>query len=228
MKNKTLLFLKAVRAFFVVLLIAVAGLSQVKAQTFTVGDMNYSINEDGSTVTLIGHVEGLSGQIEIPESVELYGISYPVTVIGSAAFVDCGLTGSLVIPNSVKRIHWRAFAGNAFESITLGNSLNRLDYGVFEYCGNITEVTIPSSVNYLETRVFGGCTNLTTLNYNAEWVDGCVGGGWDNWLDGTSLSAVNFGDGVRRIPCDFLNDVSGLPIQQIVIPESAGASYFYW
>ena len=220
MKTKTLPMFKAARAAFVVLLLAFAGLTQVKAQTFTVGDLNYSINDDGSTVTLTGHVDGFSGQLVIPESVQLYGNDYPVTNIGDGAFENCGLTGSLVIPTFVTRIGYRTFAGNNITSLTINNNLAELIYGAFEYCSQITEVTIPKSVRHLETRIFGGCTNLATLNYNAVWAEGCVGGGWDNWLEGTSLSTVNIGGDVQNIPCDFLNDVGNLPVNQIVLPES--------
>ena len=219
--KKAFLHLKnAVLPALLALLLSIAGLTNALAQTFTVGDLNYTINDDGATVTLIGHVDGFSGELVIPESVELYEIFYPVTAIGDGAFEDCGLTGSLVIPNSVTRIGWRAFAGTGIISVTFGNSLSQLIYGAFEYCNNLVEVTIPSSVTYIETRVFGGCSNITTLNYYAIWAEGCVGGGWSNWFEGTSLNTVNIGEEVQRIPCDFLNDVANLPINQIILPES--------
>ena len=111
--SKTHLLLKrATRAALLFLLLGVAGLTNVFAQTFTVGNLNYSINDDGATVTVTGHVDGTAatGELVIPESVEMYGTTYPVTTIGNSAFYNCtGLTGSLVIPNSVIAIEYRAF-----------------------------------------------------------------------------------------------------------------------
>ena len=75
MKNKTLPLFRAVSAAFVVLLLSMVGVSQVNAQTFTVGDLNYSINDDGVSVTVTGHVDGTAatGELVIPESVEQWG-----------------------------------------------------------------------------------------------------------------------------------------------------------
>ena len=80
--------------------------------TFTVGDLNYRVNDDEISVTVIGHVDGAlaTGELNIPESVSYEGQDYAVTVIGNVAFANCsGLTGDLTIPNSIVTIEWGAF-----------------------------------------------------------------------------------------------------------------------
>ena len=222
------------KTFLLALLLSVAGM--MRAQTFTVGNLNYSINDDGTTVTLTGHVDGenATGSLVIPESVDLYDVSYPITRIGGYAFnFNSGLTGDLVIPNSVTEIQERAFrhCSGLTGKLTLGNSLVTLDWECFESCGFTGAVTIPSSMIRINNRVFAGCSGITTLNYNAEWANEwcCGGGDWYNWLVGTSITTVNIGEGVRYIPCDFMND-NGLSISHITLPESVthiGGNAFY-
>lgn len=83
---------------------------------FTVGDLNYRVNNDGVSVTVTGHVNGyeatgplvipsfcfhLTGDLTIPNSVE---------TIGAGAFFQCsGFNGTLTIGESVKYIGDYAF-----------------------------------------------------------------------------------------------------------------------
>ena len=129
------------------LLFSVAGVTNAFAQAFTLGNLNYSLNDDGASVTVTGHVDGTSatGELVIPESVELYGTTYPVTVIGSNAFSECyGLTGSLAIPNSVTTIGSEAFYGcyGFTGSLTLGDAVQSIGNYAFSNCGFTGELTI--------------------------------------------------------------------------------------
>ena len=51
---------------------------------FTVGNLNYRVNDDNVSVTVIGHVDGYNAQgaLDIPESVSYEGHDYAVTVVG--------------------------------------------------------------------------------------------------------------------------------------------------
>ena len=79
---------------------------------FTVGDLFYRVNDDEVSVTVIGHVDGIhaTGALSIPDSVSYEGNDYVVTDIENNAFANSpGLTGDLVIPNSVTHIGESAF-----------------------------------------------------------------------------------------------------------------------
>ena len=167
MKVRTLQFGKALSAALFVLLLSVAGLTKALAQSFTVGSLNYSVNDDGTTVTVTGHMDGTSASdaLTIPELVTFEGNDYSVTVIGDYAFEVCsGFTGSLTIPNSVTTIgEWAfsdcyGFTGN----LTIPNSVTTIGDGAFYYCSGFTgSLTIGNSVTTIGDYAFGDCSGFT-------------------------------------------------------------------
>ena len=225
MKLKLLLWKRAAFAVLLILLLSAVGMTNAVAQTFTMGNLNYSLNNDGASVTVLGHVDGTAatGELVIPESVELYGTSYPVTVIGSSAFSGChGLTGSLVIPNSVITIGESAFNScYGFTSLTLGDAVQTISWAAFYYCYNLSgTLTIPEDVTYIDGEAFGACYGFTSLNYNATncSVYQTSYEGY-SWIAYTPFTTVNIGENVQTIPNYFLYGRSSLT-GELVIPES--------
>ena len=129
-----------------------------------------------------------SGKLVIPEKVKYGGKEYVVSVIGDNAFSRCsGLTGSLVIPNSVTHIGYCAFfccsgftgsltipksvtsiAGQAFDgcssltgSLTIPNSVTTIGHRTFKGCKFTGSLIIPNSVTRIEESVFDGCSGFT-------------------------------------------------------------------
>ena len=178
-------FLFKKRAFLSVLLVlfAFAGMAQT---TFTSGDLNYSINADGVSVTLTGHVDGYNatGPLNIPESVNYEGNDYAVTNIGNSAFLYyfyltslslpnslitiedgafaycSGFTGDLIIPNSVITIGQSAFfTCYAFDGdLVIGNSVTTIGEYAFDDCNGMHGVlNIPSNVTTIGLDAFRYC-----------------------------------------------------------------------
>ena len=160
-------FGKAMSAALFVLLLVAAGPKNALAQSFTVGNLNYSVNDDGVSVTVTGHVDGTAatGELVIPESVEYYGNNYTVTAIDNYAFMNCfGLTGSLTIPNSVTTIGNYAFYGcSGFTgSLPIGNSVTTIGFGAFNGCSGFTgSLTISNSVTTIGNYAFQNCSGFT-------------------------------------------------------------------
>lgn len=189
MQNKTLQKKRALRTALLVLLMSAMG--KLSAQDFTVSDLNYRVNDDGTTVTVTGHVDGTeaTGSLVIPESVTFEGTTYAVTTIGDNAFDGCyGFTGSLNIGNSVTTIGDYAFHGcyyftgdltipNSVASIgdfafynccglttlTIGNSVTSIGGFALASCGFTGELIIPNSVVTIGFRAFAYCNNVTGL-----------------------------------------------------------------
>jgi hypothetical protein len=136
--NVSILHRKRVaKAVLLFLLLSVVGMTN--AQMITVGNLNYSINADGETVTLTGHVDGQSatGGLTIPATVNHGGHAYTVTTIQESAFYGCsGLTGTLAIPNSVTYIGSQSFYYcEGLNTISFGNAVNYIGNDAFTYTG---------------------------------------------------------------------------------------------
>ena len=105
-----------------------------------------------------------TGNVDIPESVDYNGNTYPVTYIGSDAFNDCLNLTSVNIPNSVTSIGILAFAYcSALTSITIGNSVKSIEEAAFSGCSSLTSVTIPNSVTSIGKSAFSSCSDLTSV-----------------------------------------------------------------
>ena len=129
--------------------------------------------------------------IQCPGAKTSIAILDSITSIGNYAFSNCSGLTSITIPNSVTSIGEFAFYG----------------------CSGLTSVTIPNSVTSIRYEAFCNCDNLTTLNFNAI---NCQDFG-SYFTFGRSLTTVNIGDSVERIPAYFVQDCSGLT--SVSIPD---------
>ena len=88
-----------------------------------------------------------------------------VTTIGYMAFFNCsGFTGDLVIPNSVAKIEEYAFynCSGFTGNLTLGNSMTTIGSSAFSGCSGLTgSLTIPNSVISIGNSAFSGCSGFT-------------------------------------------------------------------
>ena len=91
-------------------------------------------------------------------------------------------------------------------SVTIGNKVTRLMYGLFEYCTGLTSVMIPESVTSIGNGAFRGCSGLTSVNIpenvtsiEADAFCGCSG-----------LTSVNIPESVTSIGGGAFRGCSGL------------------
>ena len=98
------------------------------------------------------------------------------TTIGSYAFNTCtGLTGDLVIPNSVTSIGFSAFGYSGLTGdLVIPNSVTTIGDYAFYVCSGLTgDLVIPNSVTSIGNYAFNGCSSVTALYTNtpaASWV----------------------------------------------------------
>lgn len=192
MKSKNLQMNRALRSVLFVLLLSVVGIGKMDAQEFTVGTLRYSINDDGTSVTVRGLAQGVSasGSLMIPGMVSHEGTEYSVTTIGDRAFYGCrGFSGGLLIPASVTTIGYEAFmhcegftgdliipnsvttiGGSAFSycwsfngSLIIGNSVTTIEGEAFFWCEKLTSVSLPNSLSSIGYRAFNSCTKITSF-----------------------------------------------------------------
>ncbi len=89
MKLYTLRLKRTVSVALVVLLLNAVGLTKAFTQSFTVGDLNYSFNSDGVSVTMTDHVDGTAatGELVIPETVTYERNDYAMNTIANDGYI---------------------------------------------------------------------------------------------------------------------------------------------
>ncbi len=133
-----------------------------------------------------------------------YNIKIPntVTSIGSYAFANTLICGSLIIPNSVTEIKEGAFENcKKLSSLTLPSNLKRIESLVFKSCGFSGSLTIPNSVNEIGHHAFYDCNNFTKeliLSENLKTIGsyafaGCSGFSEGNLTIPNSVTVIGIG-----------------------------------
>ena len=144
---------------FLLSIAVLVGLSAA-AQTFAVGDLNYTVTGT-ATVEVSGLANSTATSIDVPATVENGGTTYTVTAIGDQAFRWASIT-SAIIPSSVEVIKHGAFNGADLVSITLNEGLKEIgDYSLA--CKYLTAIDVPSTVTRIGDDAFFGANALANV-----------------------------------------------------------------
>lgn len=139
----------------------------------TQGNLIYTVNADGESVTVSGTSRIKPTQLNIESSIsDGNGKSYTVTKIGEWAFNKC----------------------NSLTEVTIPNTVIEIDYQAFYYCSNLKKVTIHEGVKTIGPTAFIGCTQLTSITIPGTITD------MDQAFSGNSaLSHVTLRNGISNI-----------------------------
>ena len=176
--------------------------------TFTSGNLNYSVNTDGTTVTVTGHVDGenATGPLTIPKTVTYGSTGYTVTAIGDYAFTSChGFTGDLTIPNSVTTIKEKAFSG---------------------YYGFTGTLTLPKSLTTIKFHAFSDCTGFADIVSYAKTPPTLGNNVFDGWDTDNTMVYVPCGSGTaygKNNWGGFSNLIEDCQVPTTVIPVESDA-----
>jgi hypothetical protein len=177
-------------------------------QDFHLNGFQYIVIDKGSVA--VWNCYNNQDTLIIPEFVMYNGEKYTVVAIESGAFMGKDYIVSVIIPNTVTSIGQSAFREcENLSSVVMPNSITNIGSAAFWGCSNLTSFTIPDSVKHIGAAIFGDCTNLTTLDYNARNCNG-VSVGTNHPFSYSSISTINIGDDVEKIPENFLYDMDSI------------------
>ena len=136
-----------------------------EAANITVGDfvLDFTVTSEYAKTVSVKYVSG-SGDLTIPEEVDIGGVQYKVESIPESAFSYCtGLT-SITIPSVSSMAAW-AFSGcTELTSVTLSEGTTSIGTGAFGGCVKLSSFTAPNSVTSVNSQAFSGCTGLTSVS----------------------------------------------------------------
>ena len=160
---------------------------------------NYSIKVNDSYYYLSGgsavfcYSEAV-GALEVPESIEVDGKTYPVTSlarkallkndkitqltlpptvtsIGEQAFQECRNLTTVTLPDNIETIGRKAFAWSGITRINLSKMpLTAIADSTFISCESLTNVGLPAHAHSIGDRAFSGCSRLSYIS-NLELAD---------------------------------------------------------
>lgn len=143
----------------------------VAATKITKGNLKYTVNADGKSVTVSG-TSGKPTQLTIESSISDNGTNYTVTKIATWAFNAC----------------------NTLTEVTLPNTVDEIGYQAFFKCSNLTKVIIPEGVTKIGQAAFYGCSQLTSIT-----IPGTVTEMDSAFSGSTALSQVTLTNGIPKI-----------------------------
>ena len=193
MQTKSLQKKRALRTALSILLLSTVGMTKGYAQNFDfsavcpTGQTLYYKITDGTNhrvkLTCPGQAdyytcwEGFekpTGDIVLSNNVYYNGMTYTISEIGDYAFYQCeGLTGSLIIPNSITTIGKCSFLGcNGFTgSLTIPFSVESIGRQSFCMCSNFNEIHF-NAINCIDTtpagmyHPFNSCSGVLIIGEN--------------------------------------------------------------
>lgn len=158
---------------------------------FTDGNLIYTVNDDGESVTVSG-TSGKPRHLTIESSISDKDKNYTVTKIAMWAFNN---------------------ARNTLTEVTLPNTVDEIGYQAFFNCSNLTKVIIPEGVTKIGQAAFYGCSQLTSITIPSTITN------MDTAFSGnTALSHVTLTNGISKISSNAFERCTGLT--EVEIPAS--------
>lgn len=177
---------KRISFILAVLLLSIVG---GKAQNVEVSGIEYTISGNRATVAQGNY----SGNLIIPESIEVDGAFYDVVAcadrcfrgssdlesitfegcyvdfLGVATFENCPKLKFINMPQQSSQIGEWSFAGcPVLQSINIPEGITTLANAMFKNCVGLTEVTLPATMGNLYIDVFYNTPSLKTVFLNSE------------------------------------------------------------
>lgn len=163
-------------------------------------------------------INTMSHQTGLFATANVTSVQFGANVVAIPAMMFTGNTTltAIVLPDTITKIGERAFKNcTNLENINITESITVFGNQCFNGCAKLTgTLTIGANVTSIGYVAFNG-TGYTKLVYNAVSATGYTSVGGD--IFAATISEIEFGDGVKRIPENFM--AGNTSLTSIVIPE---------
>ena len=167
------------------------------------------------------------------ETVVIDGVKYLLDGGKASVMQQTGLTGDIVIPETVRHdntdytvttVQDNAFSGNDITSISLPNTVSVMGEACFESCSRLESVTLPAGLTSLGNSCFYDCRNLASVTLP----EGITTLGVNCFYRCTSLTPVTLPEGIEELGYQCFYGCTSL--ESVVLPGSLrtiGNNCFY-
>lgn len=138
----------------------------VWAVDFVKDGLEYTVNSDGTTVSVGLSVKSSTGSCVIPSTVVNGSRTYTVTAIAVQGFKESSVS-SVTIPPTVTSIGEEAFySASNLQSIVIPKSVNYIGKNAYRWCNNATSITFESgsALTELGEGIFNTCSSVKMLD----------------------------------------------------------------
>ena len=165
--------------------------------TFTDGDFEYVILDDGTAKITGFHPEGNYEELNIPSSFINQSVistsaaetkpdeesttlseQIPVSIIGEEAFAGSQAIQYVNFPSTLVRIEKKAFAESSIKNAMMASSrkLTDIEEGAFADCPELIQIDIPASVVNFGAGCFANAVKLVVVSFrgNQEKLDNSI------------------------------------------------------
>lgn len=167
------------------------------------------------------------------ETATIDGITYLLDGGKASVMQQKGLTGDIVIPETVRyggddytvtTVQSNAFKDNQITSISLPNTVSVMGDACFESCSKLVSVTLPDGLTSLGGSSFSGCSKLESV----DLPEGVTTLGSNCFYRCSSLTSVELPAGIEELGYQCFYDCTSL--ETIALPGSLrtmGDNCFY-
>ncbi len=125
-----------------------------------------STNADGSkNVSVSAGATAPKGELTIPSSFAVDGVSYVVTQVAEKGFINASIT-SVTIPSTVTKINgWAFYSCSSLVSVSLGDAVDSIGNRAFCNDVKVSEITLPATIKFLDQYALGNMPALERVTF---------------------------------------------------------------
>lgn len=194
---------------------------------------SYTLYSDTKTAA-ISKYSGTEEAVEIPEKIVKDDVEYTINIIGTSSFASCQTLKSITIPDSIEKVQSAAFKNcDGLESITIPDSVTTMGSQIFENCDNLKSVKLSKNIKTIGMMMFIYCGSLTEV----QIPEGVTEIRERAFYNCSSLTSITIPDSVTTIygyaflGCSSLSSItvpeSVTSIRQRAFEECSGLEYIY-